>query len=717
MADYPGSITNLVNPASTDKTTSPSHSDQHSKANDEIEAIETELGVNPSGASATVVARLDANDTAVGLNTTHRTSSGVDHSYVLGLTNGSSNPTNLLSNGDFEVWSNGTSSDPDGWIGVAGTTAQEGTIIKSGTYSYKLTNVAASEGSKYQTIHSTRGISYWKGRTVTFGCWVYSATAGRVQIAINDGVTEEVSSFHTGNSTWQFLTATMTIGASATAVYAFTYIRTGGAISAYFDGAMMVEGSSSFAYSPKPVSWVDGTVNPTNLLSNGDFEAWSAGTAVAPDGWTLSAQLTAARSATVKIGTYSVQLTETSNNTQNLSQSIHTTKGIAYWKGRTVTFGCWIKSATVGQIFINIDDAIGSDSSSTNVGTDWEYKTVTRTISATATEVTCRLYLSNNGSVAFFDGAMLVEGSSAFAFSPKPSELCVAKDGTVNPTNLLSNGDFEAWSAGTAVAPDGWTATGVGIAVAREGTIKLKGDYSAKVTSPAGNGVYIQQYCTTAIGGAGYLPEKTVTASCWVWCDTADKAGLQLDDDGGDATLSSYHTGTSTWQLLTVTRVIPVTATVIRILLTVGAGTITAYFDGAMLVEGSSAFAFSPKPAEEGVWADYFASSTVEGWAAGKTGAIYTKKIGNAVFFIVIITGTSDQTYARFTMPYANATGITASGTMGYGQDAGTGLTVATQWEMGNTSSTINCYKDMNGGAWTNSGTKTVRLQGFYESA
>lgn len=91
MASYPDAIKSFTNPTSTDKMTSPSHSDQHSDANDEIIAIETELGVNPKGGSASVVARLDALDTTKVNN------------------DGTVNPTNLLSNGDFEAWSAGTS--------------------------------------------------------------------------------------------------------------------------------------------------------------------------------------------------------------------------------------------------------------------------------------------------------------------------------------------------------------------------------------------------------------------------------------------------------------------------------------------------------------------------------------------------------------------------------------------------------------------------------
>ena len=58
--NYPGAIDSLTNPSSGDALTSPSHSAQHANANDAIEAIETELGTDPAGASATVKARFEA---------------------------------------------------------------------------------------------------------------------------------------------------------------------------------------------------------------------------------------------------------------------------------------------------------------------------------------------------------------------------------------------------------------------------------------------------------------------------------------------------------------------------------------------------------------------------------------------------------------------------------------------------------------------------------
>jgi hypothetical protein len=55
---YPGAIDSLTNPTGTDPLSAPAHATQHINSNDAIEAIETELGVNPSGTAVTVAVRL-----------------------------------------------------------------------------------------------------------------------------------------------------------------------------------------------------------------------------------------------------------------------------------------------------------------------------------------------------------------------------------------------------------------------------------------------------------------------------------------------------------------------------------------------------------------------------------------------------------------------------------------------------------------------------------
>lgn len=59
---YPGGLDSFTNPVSTDLTNSVTvpHATQHADLNDAVEAIQAELGVAPSGASATLVARLGA---------------------------------------------------------------------------------------------------------------------------------------------------------------------------------------------------------------------------------------------------------------------------------------------------------------------------------------------------------------------------------------------------------------------------------------------------------------------------------------------------------------------------------------------------------------------------------------------------------------------------------------------------------------------------------
>jgi hypothetical protein len=176
---------------------------------------------------------------------------------------GSVNPTNLLNNGDFEAWSAGTSSAPDGWTkyGVGSSIARESSTIKLGTYSAKLTR-AGADCNFIQQFDLAKGINYWKGRKVTLSKWVYATVANTAKISIYGAVLGYTdSSYHTGNSTWQLLTVTVTVNASETSLYACGLVFNGDT-SAYFDGAMLVEGSSAFAFSPKPATYLEGTWTP-----------------------------------------------------------------------------------------------------------------------------------------------------------------------------------------------------------------------------------------------------------------------------------------------------------------------------------------------------------------------------------------------------------------------------------------------------------------------
>ena len=64
--NFPNSLDNLTNPASTDPTDAPSHSQQHANANDAIEALEAKVGINSSTNTTSLdyrVSQLEVNPT------------------------------------------------------------------------------------------------------------------------------------------------------------------------------------------------------------------------------------------------------------------------------------------------------------------------------------------------------------------------------------------------------------------------------------------------------------------------------------------------------------------------------------------------------------------------------------------------------------------------------------------------------------------------------
>ena len=128
------------------------------------------------------------------------------------------------------------------------------------------------------------------------------------------------------------------------------------------------------------------------------------------------------------------------------------------------------------------------------------------------------------------------------------------------------------------------------------------------------------------------------------------------------------------------------------------------------------AVAMSSKPTVV-AWTDYFASSTIVGWAASPTGYIYTKKIGKTVFVQAYITGTSNSTAISFTLPYQSAAGTGCGAVCFNAVDNGTVLAVPCSGLIESGSSTFNLYKGLATGNWTASGTKSVSIQFFYEIA
>lgn len=177
-----------------------------------------------------------------------------------GLTGGSSQQfTNLIQNGNFSAWGNGISVAPDDWqiTGAGAAIAQESGVglVQFGEFSAKVTRASANTGLTQDVIPvsgiSTSENTIFRNRTVTLGCWVNTSTPSAGLIRIFDGVTGTNSAFHTGSGNWEFLTLTVTLGASATKLEVILNVAVNSAV-VYFDGIMLIEGSQAIGYSQHP---------------------------------------------------------------------------------------------------------------------------------------------------------------------------------------------------------------------------------------------------------------------------------------------------------------------------------------------------------------------------------------------------------------------------------------------------------------------------------
>lgn len=160
-----------------------------------------------------------------------------------------------------------------------------------------------------------------------------------------------------------------------------------------------------------------------NLLLNASAEAWSAGTSSAPDSWTLSgAGATVARNATaaqVKHATYSADVVRVGADATLSQAATVRAGGTGYFRSRTYTLAVWVRVTVASRARIALYDGVGSTESSYHTGGgSYERLSVTRTLSATATELTARLLVDTADTTAQFDAALLAEGYLGAAFTP-----------------------------------------------------------------------------------------------------------------------------------------------------------------------------------------------------------------------------------------------------------------------------------------------------------
>jgi len=105
-------------------------------------------------------------------------------------------------------------------------------------------------------------------------------------------------------------------------------------------------------------------------------------------------------------------------------------------------------------------------------------------------------------------------------------------------------------------------------------------------------------------------------------------------------------------------------------------------------------------------WSPYHATSTVTGWSAFTTKKIYYKKVGKLVFVKYWIAGTSNQTYARFTLPYSQVNDIKMDN---WSRIQNNGTIAHGLIELQANGNLINAYADAAGNVFIASGTKMIQ--------
>lgn len=172
---------------------------------------------------------------------------------------------------------------------------------------------------------------------------------------------------------------------------------------------------------------------PFNYVYNPEFLLMSNGVNSAPCGWTWSAaagQNITQDTFNTNLGKYSIVLTTSADNVNAsvLAQSLSTSNPrflpIDYWRGRTISFGCYVLSSLANKAFIQLNDGVQTVNSAVQDfgGAGWQWLTCSMVVSAGATNITVRLVGNPHTSIynSYFSMPTLVEG--AWCTRPNPQE-------------------------------------------------------------------------------------------------------------------------------------------------------------------------------------------------------------------------------------------------------------------------------------------------------
>lgn len=496
----------------------------------------------------------------------------------------------LLLNGSFE-----TGNPPTYWnVMKYGSLAQSGTYSKVGDYSIAVNH---SDGDVYAS-QSVTGLT--SDTAYTLGAWVYAGTQNMARIAIDDGTRINFSNYHGGTPSWEWLTVTETIDSGTTSARVYLVVENvDNGQQAYFDGALFAEDeyhNESAGYQSiitdldlyqdfhnHPTAFTDSLGNNNTYFG---VEWW-------PNGLYFDGSNDYVKMAT----TYDIPLTA---------------KTIDFWmflygwgedvgQGRIIVDGKFRLRLSKNQQAIVVTSDGGSTKAYSATGSislyTWDH--VKATIAA---DGTCNIYINGalsgtadqaSGTPAAGTTDPYIGNGSATAntFHGVIDDLKIyngivsgnqnyyaglASGRYVDPINLLTNAGFE-----TGDPPTGWTLGGAGATFAADAITYYEGAKSGKLTRNGTNCYVLKLISATALRG------KYIYGQVWANASVANRCRWYWYD-GTNTQIAPYHSGGSSFECLKNTSaIVSPNAINISVYLQVLTGDTTAYFDSAILVEGT----------------------------------------------------------------------------------------------------------------------------------
>ncbi len=127
---------------------------------------------------------------------------------------------NIIQNDTFLMWSKGLAVAPTFWTltGAAASVARNttGATTKIGAASCKVTRAGTDCYIEYPVLDSGAYDDFFDAREISVGVWAYTAVASCARITVNDGSTTTSSSYHAGDTAWEWLSCNHTISGAAT---------------------------------------------------------------------------------------------------------------------------------------------------------------------------------------------------------------------------------------------------------------------------------------------------------------------------------------------------------------------------------------------------------------------------------------------------------------------------------------------------------------------